>query len=466
MSYESDDLANSIDTIKDLLSAYIDDELTPAERQAVEVKLADSAELRGTLADLRQTISAVQHLPRVAAPRAFTLTERDVGLVTDGVEQASQTSIFSRIFQKNWMLPALGGAMAMAAVIFIGASLFPQNLGRQQSSSEVMIAQVPLIAPTQPSLSNKVTEDRPVAFSQEQLEQTQSSADADVVQNADSSTMDVQPFGADDVVLDEDAPESQAEAIQNAVEVETNEAVLALTAIASPTPMPLPTNTPPPTSTPLSTNTPRPLATPLPEPTLALSTQDSSPPNVVAEPFTAAAQAREQAPIEEAGIGGSIEADSNALEPLPAPLLADEGYRADTLHLYTMEALSIVPSVGTTQIRGQIHMQTDIPNNDLRLRIRAEDFCFVFALSSMVGNDATTGATATTSETLDDIFNEAYEVQLEGPIRSGLWHIALVEERTHSNQQQCVNDLTFVSSEVEVFVDEVSEIQLDWRQVR
>jgi anti-sigma factor RsiW len=61
-----------------LLSAYLDGEVTPAERAQVEQALAHSPEMTGELAELRQTVSMISALPKMAAPRPFTLPLADV----------------------------------------------------------------------------------------------------------------------------------------------------------------------------------------------------------------------------------------------------------------------------------------------------------------------------------------------------------------------------------------------------
>jgi hypothetical protein len=61
------------------LSAYVDNQLSPAEKAALEARLAKEPELEATLSDLRRTVSAVRSLPTVKPPRSFTLTPQQVG---------------------------------------------------------------------------------------------------------------------------------------------------------------------------------------------------------------------------------------------------------------------------------------------------------------------------------------------------------------------------------------------------
>lgn len=63
----------------DMLSAYLDNQVTPAERARVEGHLAACAACRSELDGLRRTVVLLQALPRVPVPRAFTLSEAQVG---------------------------------------------------------------------------------------------------------------------------------------------------------------------------------------------------------------------------------------------------------------------------------------------------------------------------------------------------------------------------------------------------
>ena len=57
----------------ELLSAYIDSELTESERAALEARLQSEPQLQLELQSLQQTVSLVQQLPERRAPRNFTL---------------------------------------------------------------------------------------------------------------------------------------------------------------------------------------------------------------------------------------------------------------------------------------------------------------------------------------------------------------------------------------------------------
>ncbi len=61
------------------LSAYVDDQLSASERSRLETRLSSDPTLRKALDDLRMTRSAVKSLPRLRAPRNFTLTPEMAG---------------------------------------------------------------------------------------------------------------------------------------------------------------------------------------------------------------------------------------------------------------------------------------------------------------------------------------------------------------------------------------------------
>lgn len=65
----------NMDQIRDLLSPYLDGEITGEERMLVEQALAASPELQRELESLRRTVAMVAALPPMPAPRPFTLTK-------------------------------------------------------------------------------------------------------------------------------------------------------------------------------------------------------------------------------------------------------------------------------------------------------------------------------------------------------------------------------------------------------
>ena len=62
----------------DDLSAFLDGELVPAERERVEAHLATCERCREELAELSQTVGLLRRLPAVAAPRSFAIDPASV----------------------------------------------------------------------------------------------------------------------------------------------------------------------------------------------------------------------------------------------------------------------------------------------------------------------------------------------------------------------------------------------------
>lgn len=64
----------------DLLSAYLDGELSPSDSTRIEARLRSERELVSVLDNLRATRTLLRKLPKRRAPRNFTLTRKMVGL--------------------------------------------------------------------------------------------------------------------------------------------------------------------------------------------------------------------------------------------------------------------------------------------------------------------------------------------------------------------------------------------------
>jgi anti-sigma factor RsiW len=64
-------MSGGFELVPEMLSAYLDDELTVAERLAVEARLAESAEWRVELEDVRVARTAVRNLALRDAPAGF-----------------------------------------------------------------------------------------------------------------------------------------------------------------------------------------------------------------------------------------------------------------------------------------------------------------------------------------------------------------------------------------------------------
>ena len=94
---------SSPDRDLELLSAYLDNELSPAERRKLERRLTDDPKLQATLAELRTVKTRLAALPKVKPPRNFTLTPAMAGRPTRPAPR---------------LLSVLNWATALAAVLF------------------------------------------------------------------------------------------------------------------------------------------------------------------------------------------------------------------------------------------------------------------------------------------------------------------------------------------------------------
>lgn len=86
----------------ELLSAYLDGQLSPKDRAQVEARLWKDAALRNALDELDRTRAAVRQLPRLKAPRNYTLSPQKV-----------------KIRPMLRLYPAFGMASALASVILV-----------------------------------------------------------------------------------------------------------------------------------------------------------------------------------------------------------------------------------------------------------------------------------------------------------------------------------------------------------
>ncbi len=125
----------------ELLSAYIDGEVTPTERVAVEQALARDPELAHRLRTLQQTVTLLANLPRVPLPRAFTLSEADAALL--------HKQPFWHRWREYTLSLYLRGATAVAATLLV-ILLIGDAWWSQQVSTFVSRTATPAVyAPTE-----------------------------------------------------------------------------------------------------------------------------------------------------------------------------------------------------------------------------------------------------------------------------------------------------------------------------
>lgn len=91
------------------LSAYLDNELSPAEKSALEARLLREPELKRALNDLRLQVRAMRDLPRLKPPRNFTLSSKQAA----AIRPARPASFLASLF------PALRLATAFSTLMFV-----------------------------------------------------------------------------------------------------------------------------------------------------------------------------------------------------------------------------------------------------------------------------------------------------------------------------------------------------------
>lgn len=122
----------------ELLSAYLDDQVTPDERAAVEQAIAEDPTVAEQVRALSQTVALLRALPRASVPRAFTLSEADVA------------TAHTPWWERNWRRLAFafylrGAALVAAALLVVvvladlrQGQLLPTMIGAQGELTTVV----------------------------------------------------------------------------------------------------------------------------------------------------------------------------------------------------------------------------------------------------------------------------------------------------------------------------------------
>ena len=94
----------------ELLSAYLDGELSQLERDRLEARLSHEPALRAELRALREVTFAVRDLPQVTVPRNFILTESVVGQRVPAPAPEPR---------RAWAAPLLTAATVVVSMLFV-----------------------------------------------------------------------------------------------------------------------------------------------------------------------------------------------------------------------------------------------------------------------------------------------------------------------------------------------------------
>ena len=114
--------------LDELLSAYLDGELSPRAQEDLEARLASDSALQEQLDELRHTVGLLQSMPQEEVPRNFLLTPAMV--TPDRVERRAETSLRG-LFAGRWAAPVLTFTTALSA--FLCAFALLANLSLNHS---------------------------------------------------------------------------------------------------------------------------------------------------------------------------------------------------------------------------------------------------------------------------------------------------------------------------------------------
>lgn len=263
-----------------MLSDFIDGELDPGARAALEEHLAACPACSEELESLRATVLMLRRMPEVEAPRSFRLAptsvaetppppEKPVFLWAMRVSTAVAVVAFTVMVAGNvsglWeggglseegpAASAFDAEMASDSPDFIATS----TPAPMMEEPEGMMAPEPDVPPRSTPVMERAAPET-TTVPEAMMDEAEEAA-------ADEPTLDAAAAMAEDDSL-----------VADVVPEPTGTPVPAPTTAPTPTPMPAPTTAP--TPTPIPTPTPRPTATPAPEPTLtptAVPTPEATP---------------------------------------------------------------------------------------------------------------------------------------------------------------------------------------------
>ena len=233
--------------VAEMLSAYIDGELTPAQKARVEAHLAECEECAQNLHTLRQTVSLLGQLPTVRAPRSFVIREAQVA------PRRRAGLRWTRAY------PALQGATVLAfllfVVIFAGdvalTHFAPAIGGAPLAAYRSPVTEVPAAQWAAQEQAAEGTKETVVAEKVAPVEMTATPAETPVPPVLPAPTVTPVPAAADNTaptptLVTREVMEDTAQPTE-----ETRMALAEKTAEATPSPPPTMEATPLPTATPV-----------------------------------------------------------------------------------------------------------------------------------------------------------------------------------------------------------------------
>lgn len=164
----------------EILSAYLDEQLDPRVRARLETRLEKEPDLRTALAEYERTRNLLQAIPRIRAPRNFTLTTKMIG---------EQRGVGARLYTTFRLASAIASLLFIAVVVgdFFGGRIWAPSIGEQApphvavlQEKEAVVQEEVAEAPAAEIPASGI-QDKPAEISLDAGESITYSADADVV---------------------------------------------------------------------------------------------------------------------------------------------------------------------------------------------------------------------------------------------------------------------------------------------
>ncbi len=124
------------------LSAYLDGALDPPERSSLERRLVTEPLLRAELESLRDTVNLVKSLPRLKAPRDFSLTPAMLAQMGGGGSVSHNPKIVRLATFNRWQMASVATLAASVLLVFIGLFAgFDDTTSRTTGSNEAHLSE-------------------------------------------------------------------------------------------------------------------------------------------------------------------------------------------------------------------------------------------------------------------------------------------------------------------------------------
>ncbi len=214
----------------ELLSAYIDGQVTDAERQRAEQALATDAQVRERYESLQMTVDLMQNAPAVRVPHAFVLSEAQVLAAGGNVKGAKQPGFFEQFFPR--LMPLATAAVALLLVVLVSVDFLPGFTGGmgapQAAIQELEIASAP-------AQDVAVLREMPAESAAEEVAEMAMEVESTIVVEKEMLATEAdEALAKREDVISESSAADEAPAARAAAKISDNE--------IAPTPLPLPTS--------------------------------------------------------------------------------------------------------------------------------------------------------------------------------------------------------------------------------